>query len=188
MREEDWRKNKVYYKYLDKNKKIIIDKSEGSACYANFQSNNFKNDGIFVLKNFHKSETVVYIKKYLIQLSKIFKCNIVYINDDEIEVTNFKNYYHLKIFGVMFRYLFENITTKGDDNIKLLKLFTEDKRNKDVLWKFIDNFNTVKFNMGSTNHCISKNWQEPLLLKTTKDLHNHTWKNYSPIHDFFNKK
>lgn len=189
MRKENWNTNKVYYQYLDDNKKTIINRTNGSPCYSEFNSSDFKNNGIFVLMNFNKPETTIYIKDYLNQLSKIFKCKIVYINDDKIEVINFKNYYHLKIFATMFRYLFENGHDKPERNVEFIKSFVEDKRTKDVLWKFIDNFNNVKFNNGNWNHCISKNNSvTPLNLRTIKDLNNNKWTGYQPIHDFFNKK
>jgi len=189
MRKENWSTNKVYFQYLNNNRTIVIDKKDGYACYASFKQEYFKNDGIFVLMNFHKPETIIYIKDYLTQLSKIFKCNIIYINDDKIEVTNFKNFYHLKIFATMFRYLFENANNRPEKNVEFIKSFVEDKRAEDVLWKFIDNFNNVKFNNGNWNHCISKNQgATPLNLRTTKDLNDNKWTGYQPIHDFFNKK
>lgn len=184
MRKEHWSTNFIYYKYLDNNDKIILDASKGTYCYSALGENKFNINNSIILFDFHKEETEIYIKDYLKKLSKIFNIKIVYINDDEIKVSGFKSYFYFKLFLTLFRYLFENTTGNIEMVKNFFKSYIEDKRNKDLLYKLIDNFNKTKFRLGNNNHCIYNN--KTLNLKTTKDLENYSSdKNYSLIHNFF---
>lgn len=186
MRNESWSDNRVYYKHLNKDLGVISNCSHGIQCYA--ETIQIKNDDIIELFNFHKEETKEFSEEYIKKLSQIFNCKLEFINEDCIRIQNFKIIGHLKIFATMFRYLFENAHNKPEKNVEFIKSFVEDKRAKDVLWKFIDNFNNVKFDNGNWNHCISKNNSvTPLNLRTIKDLNNNKWTGYQPIHDFLIK-
>lgn len=190
MRSQNWKQNQVYFKLITENQTYCS--LNGESCYSSIRRVIVEVNSKLILTNFHKEETQEYIKNYILKLSKIFKFKYKFNNDDEIEITELRSTFYMNTFLCMFRYLFENIGDNGNLNKNLIKTFVEDKRRKDLLWKFTDAFNTSKFTMKCTNHCISSTDRvNSLRLRTTKELEEYDKipnKGYSQIHSFFKKE
>lgn len=106
---------RVFYA-IKNNDKTVISELGGTACYsALYNRYGFEENHELILNKFLCEQTVTYHKKYLEKLSKIFKINIKYLEEDSISVTGFKNKHHIKIFLTMFRMLFEVISSYGGD-------------------------------------------------------------------------
>jgi len=191
MRSQSWNNNWVYFKLITKEQTCDRLKN-GSACYSSISKTNIDLESKLTLSNFHKKETEEYIKEYVLKLSKIFKFKYKFNNEDEIEITELRSTFYMNTFLCIFRYLFENLLNNGNLNKELITTFVQDKRRKDFLWKFTDAFNTSKFKMGGSNHCINYNGSiNNLRLRTTKELEEYDKipnKGYSPIHSFFKKE
>ncbi|HEX8586117.1 MAG TPA: hypothetical protein VF680_17125 [Allosphingosinicella sp.] len=189
MRLESWNTLAVYYEYFDKNSNSVRNGRNGIQCYSSLRNIPINPECKLVLLRFNKEETSEYAKEYITRLSKIFDLKIIWINDDEIEVTGFRSNLYLNTFVCIFRYLFENGTGKGVKNVKMISNFVKDDRDEDMLWKFIDSFNKAEFNMGNTNHSISSDHDSKLQYKTIEELveydKNPKLHGYAPIHNFF---
>lgn len=101
--------------YVVKDKKgNIVKRQQGGACYKAIYDMDFKKIYSINLSRFLCEETEIYHKKFIKNIAKIFELNVVYKNDDEIEVIGFKKKLDIKIFLAMFRMLFEVFSSYGD--------------------------------------------------------------------------
>jgi hypothetical protein len=185
MKDHKFSGNYVYFKYGSVN---CLESS--SMCYSGIKKKDFGKDCALELKYFLRKETLAYAKEYILMLEKIFKCTIEWCTEDHIKVNNFKDFYMLKIFTTLFRFLFEQGYSNHKLTVKFLKSFTDKKDSEDFLLSLIESYNDVSFTVNNTNHDLRNDEKNDLKLRTTEELENFKFseEKYSPVHNFFNKK
>ena len=177
----------VNYKVVSKN--LDVDYSKGTPCFQDIFhiiDEKFDTNTVITLTNFTVESSQKYIKKYFEILSIIFKIEIVHIDENTIEVKNFKSLFYLKSFLTMYRLLFEPCHHYNDEGCikdfeKNLIFFEElcnsDFKKLDQLEQLCTSYNNAE--IYKHGHCLKDNSKSLLKIISIKDLENYKEELYS---------
>lgn len=183
----------VTYKVI--NAGVEIQSKNNASCFSSlFQiRHDIKNE--IELLNFLRVETAMYAPEFIKKISRICGVKTIFISENHIRVSGFKNLFLTKTFLTMYRLLFESNKGYGmtiENVIKQRILFFEAFINKSDaceyrcnLKRFIYFHNLhIKNTLGNSNHCMKGSSTGDISIKSRLQLLNHTGR--SRVHDFFN--
>lgn len=184
----------VTYKVMNGDK--TIESATDSACFSQIFKMAYNMQNEIELLNFLRVETAKYAPDFIKKISRICGVKTVFISEDHIRVSGFKNKFLMKTFLTMYRILFEaNKAYNGgtiEDVIKQRILFFEAFVNKSEACEHRCNLKRllhfhnlhIKKTLGNSNHCLTNGYGPTLLIKSRLQLLNH--RSGEGVHDFFN--
>lgn len=183
----------VTYKVMNGDK--TIESATDSACFSQIfkMAYNMRNE--IELLNFLRVETAKYAPDFIKKISRICGVKTVFISEDHIRVSGFKNKFLMKTFLTMYRLLFESNTVYNvsvESVIKQRILFFEAFVNKSEVCEHRCNLKRllhfhnlhIKNTLGNCNHCLTSTNGSKLLIKSKLQLLNHKFND--KVHEFFN--
>jgi len=182
----------VTYAVIKNNKTIEVRKDD--ACFGTLFRLQFDPEFEIELSDFLRNQTSVYAAEYIKLISNICNVTTIFISENKIKVSGFKNKFLLKMFLTLYRLLFESNAGYGcilSDVIKRRIKFFEALLNKSVACEYRCNLKKlVHFHnlyignsLGNTNHCLRASDSIKLKIKSKTELL--TYKTGESVHSFF---